>query len=86
MMFIKVYAKNKPIKSIILDWLIKLLYAQRAVSLVDLLRQHMDDVSIEDNDILSYHDVGWNLSDLIRLCKARDESDNLEIPEPKFGY
>lgn len=46
----------------------------------------MNEVIIEDSDMLSYHDVGWNELDLLKLHKAKRDSVDLEIPEPKYRF
>lgn len=83
---IKVYAKDEQIRNAILDWMIKQLYTEGDLSLHDLIRQYNDKVVIEDDDILSYWDVGWNVLDLLKLSKAKFGTNNLEIPGPKCCF
>lgn len=86
MVFIKIYAKDEWNRNVILDWMIEQLCKKGEVSLIDLLRQYMNEVIIEDNDMLSYHDVGWNELDLLKLHKAKRDQNDLEIPEPKYHF
>ena len=86
MVFIKIYAKDEPNRTVILDWMIRQLYNKGDISLIDLLGQYMDELVIEDNDILGYHDVGWNELDLLKLHKAICNPNNLEIPGPKCRF
>ena len=83
---IKVYAKDEQIRNTILDWMIEQLSTEGEVSLHDLIRQYNDKVVIEDDDILSYWDVGWNVLDLLKLSKAKFDLNNLEIPGPKCRF
>jgi hypothetical protein len=46
----------------------------------------MNEVIIEYNDILGFHDVGWNQLDLLKIYKAKCNSVDLEIPEPKCRF
>ena len=86
MVFIKIYARDEQNRNVILDWMIEQLYKKGDVSLIELLRQYVNEVIIEDNDMLSYHDVGWNELDLLKLHKAKRDSVDLEIPEPKCRF
>lgn len=86
MVFINVYARNKHNKTVILDWMISQLRLKGDVSLIELLDQHMDELVIRDRDILSYHQVGWNELDLLKLHAAICDPNNLEIPEPKCRF
>lgn len=86
MVYIKIYAKNEHNRNAILDWIIEQLYFKGEVSLVDLLRRYMNEVIIEDTDVFSYHDVGWNELDLFKLYEAKRDSNDLEIPRPKCRF
>ena len=86
MVFIKIHAKDELNRNVSLDWMTEQLYKKGEVSLIDLLRQYMNEVIIEDNDILSYHDVGWDDLDLLKLYKAKRDQNDLEIPEPKYHF
>lgn len=86
MVFINIYATNGYNKTVILDWMIGRLRVKGDVSLIELLNLHMDKLVIRDRDILSYHQVGWNELDLLKLHKAICDPNNLEIPEPKCRF
>ena len=86
MVFIKIYAKDEQNRNLILDWMIEQLCEKGDISLFDLHQYYTNEVVIEDNDTLSYHDVGWNEMDLPKLHKAKYDSCNLEIPEPKCRF
>lgn len=83
---IKVYAKDEQIRNAILDWMIEQLSTEGELSLIDLIRQRIDEVVIEDDDMLNYWEVGWNELDLLKLSKAKFDTNNLEIPGPKCCF
>lgn len=86
MVFIKIFIKDECNKNVILDWMIEQLLVNGDVSLIELLRQFIDNLTIENNDILSYHNVGWNMLDLPKIYEAKQSLGNLEIPEPKVRF
>lgn len=86
MVFIQIHAKNEQNWNEILDWMIEELYRKSEVSLIDLFRRYYNEVIIEDDDILSYYDIGWNELDLHKLYKAKCDHNNLEIPKPKCYF
>lgn len=86
MTFINIHIKNNCNKNAILDWMINQLYLRGDISLIELLHQHMDDLVIQDMDVLSYHEVGWNVLDLYKLDAAKYDPNNLEIPQPKCCF
>ena len=83
MVFIKVYAKDENGKMEILKWMTRRIMINGHISLMDLLDQHANEVTLVDNDYFGYHEVGWNLVDLDILFKALNEK-NLRIPNPKL--
>ena len=85
MIYMNVYAKNEQ-KVAILDWMIEQIRIKGELSLNQLLLQHMNDVTLVDNDTLGFHDVGWNVNDLIRLYKSRQDTIDLEIPQPRCRF
>ena len=87
MLNIKIYAKTELDKKDVLDWMIRQLVLNGEISLIDLLDQYMDKVTIIDSDCCSYYEVGWNIVDLdkILLCRNNDHND-LRIPYPKIWF
>ena len=85
MVFIRVCAKDENGKMEILKWMIRQIMNNGHISLMDLLDQHMGEVTLEDNDCFGYNEVGWNISDLEILFKALHEKD-LRIPNPKLRF
>ena len=85
MVFIKVCAKDENSKIGILKWMTRQIMINGHVSLMDLLNQYTDEVTLDDNDWFSYHEVGWNIVDLDILFEALNEK-NLRIPNPKFNF
>lgn len=80
MPFIRIFAKNESDKDEILEWMIQELYEKGHMSLMDLLYRYVDVLRIEDNDVLSYHDVGWNALDILWLEITKRDRLTLEIP------
>ena len=85
MVFIRVCAKDENSKMEILKWMIRRIMNNGHISLMDLLDQHMGEVTLEDNDCFGYNEVGWNILDLDILLKALYEKD-LRIPNPKLRF
>ena len=85
MVFIRVLAKDENGKMEILKWMTRQIMINGHISLMDLLYRHANEVTLDDNDCFSYHEVGWNLVDLDILFKALNEK-NLRIPNPKFNF
>ena len=85
MVFIRVCAKDENSKMEILKWMTRRIMINGHISLMDLLDQHANEVTLDDNDCFGYHEVGWNLVDLDILFKALNEK-NLRIPNPKLRF
>ena len=85
MVFIKVCAKDENCKIGILKWMTRQIMINGHLSLMDLLGQHTDEVTLDDNDWFGYYEVGWNIMDLDALFEALNEK-NLRIPNPKFNF
>ena len=85
MVFIRVCAKDENGKMEILKWMTRRIIINGHISLMDLLDQHANEVTLDDNDCFGYHEVGWNLVDLDILFKALNEK-NLRIPNPKLCF
>ena len=85
MVFIRVCAKDENGKMEILKWMTRRIMNNGHISLMDLLDQHMGEVTLEDNDFFGYNEVGWNILDLVILLKALYEKD-LRIPNPKLNF
>ena len=85
MAFIRVCAKDENDKMEILKWMTRQIMMNGHVSLMDLLNQHTDKVTLDDNDWFGHHEVGWNIVDLDILFEALNEK-NLRIPNPKLRF
>ena len=87
MLNIKIYAKTELDKEDVLNWMIRRLILNGEISLINLLDQHMDRLTIIDNDCCNYYEVGWNIVDLdeMLLCRNNDHS-GLRIPDPKLWF
>lgn len=66
-------------------WMRRMIIDNGHVSLMDLLERYIHQVSLEDNDFVSYHDVGWNILDFDVLFVDNHEND-LRIPNPKLHF
>ena len=85
MVFIKVFAKDENGKMEILKWMTRQIMINGHISLMDLLDQHTNELTLDDNDWFGYYEVGWNLVDLDVLFEALNEK-NLRIPNPKLRF
>lgn len=87
MLDIKIYAKTKLDKKDVLDWMIRRLVLHGEISIIDLLDQHMDKLTIIDSDYCNYYDVGWNIVDLDEMLLYRNNDlSGLRIPDPKLWF
>lgn len=86
MVFIKVYAENESHKGLVLEWMINRIREKGDFSLYDLLVEHGDKLTIEDEDMFGWFDVGWNELDLDKLIIARINTNDLELPGPKYRF
>ena len=86
MVFIKVYAENESHKGLVLEWMINRIREKGDFSLSDLFAEHGDKLTIEDKDICNWFDVGWNELDLGKIIFARINTNDLELPGPKYRF
>lgn len=87
MVRIRIFATNEQNKDTVVNWLIEQIIVKGHVGLIDLILQFQNnEVTIQDDDVMSYWDVGWNRNDLCDLFEVKHDTSTMELLKPKYRY